>query len=135
MDGQTTVEIVEAEPIPQELKCLQGMWISAAGRRPLQFHIDGQNFVVRFRDGDVYTGWLDVGTDEWPRTMVMSIADGPVKHKGKTALCIYQWEGERFRWCPAEPGNDDPPAEFPEIEDTRFICTIFERDTAPPKKG
>jgi uncharacterized protein (TIGR03067 family) len=110
-----------------DLDRLQGRWSSVSGRRQADFHIEGRTFLVRFHDGDTYTGALDVVIDEWPRTMVMCIADGPEKHKGKTALCIYELDGDTLRWCPAEPGADDPLPDFPAVEDTRHLCMIFRR--------
>jgi uncharacterized protein (TIGR03067 family) len=119
--------------LTSDLGRLQGLWVSVEGRRPAQFLIEGQHFTFRFHDGETYTGGLDVVIDEWPRTMVMWIADGPAKHKGKTAVCIYELDGDRLRWCPAEPGADDPPPDFPAIEDTHYLCTIFRRES-PPRK-
>jgi uncharacterized protein (TIGR03067 family) len=118
---------------PSDLIRLQGRWVSIAGRRPAEFHVEGQHFTFRFLDGDVYVGGFDVVTDAWPRTMVMWIVDGPDKHKGKTAVCIYELSGDQLRWCPAEPGDDDPPPDFPTIDDTRFLSTIFRRES-PPRK-
>jgi uncharacterized protein (TIGR03067 family) len=127
MEVETT-EQIETEPLsPPDLMRLQGHWVSVAGRRPAEFLIEGQQFTFRFHDGDVYIGWLDVVIDEWPRTMLLSIGDGPEKHKGKTTLCIYEIDGDQMRWCPAEPGSDDLPTEFPDVEDARHLCTIFRR--------
>lgn len=133
MSVKTGVE-TEAEPLsPPDLIRLQGSWVSVEGRRPAQFLIEGQHFTFRFLDGDVYTGWLDVVIDEWPRTMLLSIATGPEKHRGKTTLCIYEIEGEQMRWCPSEPGSDDLPVGFPEVEDSHHLCTIFRRESSARK--
>ena len=126
-----TVPDVLVEILTPDLERLQGVWVTAEGRRPAEFHVAGRRFTVRFHDGDLYTGGLDVITDEWPRTMVMWIADGPERHKGKTALCIYELDGESLRWCPAEPGADDPPADFPPVDHPRHLCTVFRRE--PPR--
>ena len=128
--SEATEHPVEAIRLP-ELGQLQGLWVSVAGRRPAEFRIHGRRFTVWFRDGDLYTGDLDVVIDERPRTMLMRIADGPTRHKGKVALCIYELEGELMRWCPAEPGADDPPADFPPVDHPRHLCTVFRRE--PPR--
>jgi uncharacterized protein (TIGR03067 family) len=114
---------------PPDLGRLQGRWESVEGRRPAEFHVEGHHFTFRFRDGDAYAGGLDVVIDEWPRTMVMWITEGPDRHRGKTALCIYELDGDRLRWCPSEPGADDPPADFPAVEDGRRLCIVFRRLT------
>jgi uncharacterized protein (TIGR03067 family) len=116
---------------PAEIGQIQGLWVSVAGRRPAEFRIQGRRFTVWFADGDLYTGDLDVVIDERPRTMLMRIADGPPRHKGKVALCIYELEGDLMRWCPAEPGADDPPADFPAVDDPRHLCTVFRLE--PPR--
>jgi uncharacterized protein (TIGR03067 family) len=133
MTGDTEIELMTQRFAPTDLARLQGLWVSVAGRRPAEFHIEGQHFTFRFHDGDVYTGGLDIVTDEWPRTMVMWITDGPAKHKGKTAVCIFELNDDQLCWCPAEPGADDPPLDFPSVEDTRFLCTIFRRESLPRK--
>jgi uncharacterized protein (TIGR03067 family) len=125
-----------ADPLVRmDVERLQGTWASVEGRRAAEFAFTGRYFAVRFRDGDVYTGVFDLVPDERPRTMIMWILDGPARHKGKAAMCIYELTGETLCWCPSEPGVDDPPAEFPPCDDTRHLCTILRRATAPPAKG
>jgi uncharacterized protein (TIGR03067 family) len=109
---------------------LQGTWTSAEGRRPAEFTFNGRRFSIRFEDGDLYKGSFDLVPDERPRTMILWIEDGPAKHKGKTAMCIYEWSGDLLRWCPSEPGADDPPAEFPACDDRRHLCTVLQRAAA-----
>jgi uncharacterized protein (TIGR03067 family) len=137
-----TTEVLDELMVPpvdplvrSDVEKLQGTWVSVEGRREAEFTFTGRRFTVRFRDGDVYAGAIDLVPDERPRTMIMWIAEGPTRHRGKAAMCIYELEGDRLCWCPSEPGADDPPAEFPPCDDPRHICTVLRRDTPPPKKG
>jgi hypothetical protein len=126
MDANMAIDHRAEALTAPELEQLQGLCVD---RRPAGFQIGGRRFNVRFRDGELDTGWLDVVIDERPRTMLMSIIEGPAKHKGKIAMCIYELEGQKLRWCPAEPGADDPPPDFPAVEGKRFLCTIFQRES------
>jgi len=120
--------VLPADPEARmDLEKLQGSWSSVEGRREVEFTFTGRQYTVRFRDGDVYTGMFDLVPDERPRTMIMWIHDGPKKHKGLTVMCVYEVVGDDLRWCPSQPGADDPPAEFPHVDDGRFLCTLLRR--------
>jgi len=120
--------VLPADPEARmDLERLQGTWASVEGRREAEFTFAGRQFTVRFKDGDVYTGVFDLVPDERPRTMIMWIHDGPAKHLGLTVMCIYDVCGDELRWCPSQPGADDPPAEFPPADDNRFLCTLLRR--------
>ncbi len=120
------------ETRPDLLK-LQGAWVSVAGRRPAEMLIAGRHFTVRFLDGELYMGTLDLGgTDERPRTMILWVEEGP-RHKGKSVLCIYELDGDLLRWCP-DPGSDRHLDDFPPVADERHLCTVFRREQPPPKK-
>ena len=110
-----------------DLEQLQGVWTSVSGRREAQLLVAGNLFAIRFLDGQVYMGALDLEPGESPREMMMRVDEGPLKHKGKFALCIYELEGDTLRWCPTEPGSDEQLTAFPEIEDGRYLCTVFQR--------
>ena len=114
-----------------DLDRLQGVWASVAGRREVELLVAGNLFAVKFSDGHIYMGTFDLDPGESPKEMVMRIDEGPVKHKGKFTLCIYDLEGDSLRWCPTEPGSDDHLAAFPELDDPRYLCTVFHRQ--PPR--
>ncbi len=35
----------------------------------------------------------------------------------------------QLRWCPTEPGSNERLANFPEMDDRRYLHTLFRRDT------
>jgi hypothetical protein len=106
---------------------LQGAWFSSAGRRDAEFLIAGNHFTFRFADGDIYMGTLEI-SDGTPRTMTMIIAEGPNKHRGKTAVCLYEQNGELLRWCASEPGREERLADFPSEDDPKYLVLLFRRE-------
>src|SRR5579862_2779633 len=94
--------VVPDTPAPMDLQALQGTWYSVAGRREAELLISGNHFAVRFSDGDIYIGVFDLTADA-PKTMAMRIHEGPTHHKGKTALCLYEFDSRHLHWCAALP--------------------------------
>ncbi len=64
--------------------------------------------------------------------MIMHLEDGPAKHKGKSAWCLYELDLGMLRWCPTEPGSEERLTAFPELDDQRYLSTIFRRDIVDP---
>jgi len=120
-----------AQETRADLEQLQGAWTSVSGRHPIELLVAGNLFAVKFLSGKIYMGTVDLDAGERPKEMVMRIDEGPVKHKGKFAVCIYELEGDTLRWCPTEPGSDDRLADFPNIDDGRYLCTVFQRQRPP----
>ena len=123
--------VAEAETaLHTDLERLQGTWIVVAGRREAELLVAGRLFTFRFKDGDVYMGafWLDPTRS--PRVMDMRIDEGPGKHRGKVALCVYDWDGEHLRWCPTEPGTTQRLTDFPSEDDLKYLPLVFRRSRA-----
>lgn len=114
-----------------DLELLQGVWTAVASRHDAELLVAGNLFAVKFLDGKLYMGTLDIDADEQPKEMIMRIDEGPIKHKGKFALCIYELEGETLRWCPTEPGSDERLTAFPPVEDGRYLCMTFRKQRPP----
>jgi uncharacterized protein (TIGR03067 family) len=111
-----------------ELERLQGAWTCMVGKRRAAFLLLGNRFAVHFAEGDVYMGIFEVGPGGSPRTMDVRIEEGPAHHRGQTALCIYELDGDVLRWCTAGPGRQDRPAAFPAEGDPQFLCLVFRRE-------
>jgi uncharacterized protein (TIGR03067 family) len=111
---------------------LQGAWNFVSGHREAQLQIRGEQFTVRFKHGDVYVGTFALDATARPKTMDMHIAEGPERHRGKTALCIYQLDGDHLIWCPSNPGSGDRLRAFPAEDDCEHLCLIFRRDKPHP---
>lgn len=125
-------------PQPAQMECcadlanIQGDWLTLEGRRAGELFINGRTYTLRFLDGTTYKGTFVLQADQTPRTMIMHIEDGPPRHKGKSAWCLYALELGLLRWCPTEPGSDDRLATFPSLDDSRYLSTVFRRDIVDP---
>ena len=62
-----------------------------------------------------------------PKTIDVAFTEG--EHKGKTALGIYEIEGDTFRVCLARPGSGDGrPAEFFAKAGSGRILVVYQRE-------
>ncbi len=111
-----------------DLAQLQGVWISIAGQRPAEFLIAGNLFTVRFLDGTLYMGTFELNGAEELHVIEMRIDEGPGKHKGKVARCLYELTGDLLRWAPGEPGLSRGPSGFPSEDDPHSLCLLFRRE-------
>ena len=116
-----------------DLDSMQGAWESIAGRREAEFLVAGSRFTVHFADGDIYMGRFTLDPSAWPKRMEIHIEEGPAAHRGLSALCIYELDGDKLNWCTAGPGQPQRPATFPAEDDTRYLCVLFQREKARRK--
>ena|SRR5437868_9978310 len=126
-----TPQIVSASSPPlssSDLDHLQGEWLTVEGRRAGELFITGRTYTLRFLDGTFYEGTFDLLPDHSPQVMVMYIKEGPPKHKGKSAWCLYTLDVGLLRWCPTEPGTEERLTAFPDLDDRRYLHTVFRRD-------
>jgi uncharacterized protein (TIGR03067 family) len=124
----------EARAVRPDFELLQGSWTSAGGRRQAEFLISGFHFTLRFADGDIYMGSFALDTNARPRGMTVRIDEGPARHRGLSALCIYEVAGDELRWCTPGPGAELPTA-FAAIDDPHFLCLVFRREPPPKARG
>lgn len=107
---------------------LQGVWNFVTGRRKVQLVINGDQYTIRFNNGDVYVGTFDLDPTKKPKAMDMTITEGPDKHKGLVAHCIYALDGEHLVWCPGEPGAGERPNAIPGTDSQKVLCVVLRRD-------
>jgi uncharacterized protein (TIGR03067 family) len=88
----------------------------------------GNHFTLHFADGDIYMGSFELDVKDRLRAMVMLIEEGPARHKGQTAVCFYEFDGDNLHWCTAGPGRSERPALFPAVDDPRYLCLVFRRE-------
>jgi uncharacterized protein (TIGR03067 family) len=112
---------------PTDLEALQGVWFSVAGRREAEMLVSGTHFAVRFADGDIYIGEFELDLLSTPRTMAMRVREGPARHKGKTALCIYELADDGLRWCAGSPGRTERLTAFPAADAAEHLFLVFRR--------
>jgi uncharacterized protein (TIGR03067 family) len=115
-------------PPGSDLEVLQGAWVSIAGWRQAEMLISGSHLAVHFADGDIYLGSFSLDSSTHPRVMTVSIDEGPARHKGQQAQCIYEVVGDTLRWCTAGPGPSDPLTAFPDEDVRHCLCLKFRRE-------
>src|SRR5581483_7253550 len=69
-----------------DLERLQGAWVSTAGKRHALLLIAGSHFLIRFKEGDLFVGSVQVDESCYPKHMDMRIEEGSARYVGKTAL-------------------------------------------------
>ncbi len=109
------------------LERLQGSWSTVAGPRDARLLVAGNRFTFEFIEGAIYMGEFTLDSEVNPPEMDMRIEEGPDRHRGRVAKCIYLLDGEVLRWCPAEPGGDDRLTFFPSTDDDRFLSMVFQK--------
>ncbi|MFO0845732.1 MAG: TIGR03067 domain-containing protein [Gemmataceae bacterium] len=119
---------VREDAARRDLERLQGSWSFVSGQREAQLLISGGHFTMRFRNGDTYVGTCSLDPTSRPRAMDLRIDEGPEPHRGKTALAIYEFDGDHLIWCPAPPGAGERPRAFPPGDDPGHLCLVFRRD-------
>jgi uncharacterized protein (TIGR03067 family) len=131
MAGASLVDIVAPEAEARaEREALQGTWLSVSGRREAELIIAGYLFAVHFSDGEVYMGAFQLNSRSRPKMIDMRIDEGPHRHRGKIARCIYDVDGDTLRWCAAEPGVERLLTHFPSVYDIRHLSLVFQRKQA-----
>jgi uncharacterized protein (TIGR03067 family) len=110
---------------------LQGTWDFFAGPREAQLIVTGDQFTIRFRNGEVYQGTFILGPTERPKTLDMVITEGPERHRGQKSLGIYAFDGDRLIWSTGKPGSTQRPRFFPAREDREPLCIVFRRQKEP----
>src|ERR1700691_1210865 len=78
----------------KELDKLQGAWNFVSGRREVELLIAGYNYAVKFKHGPIYMGTFRLDPHRHPKTMDMLVTEGLARHQWKTALCIYELDGD-----------------------------------------
>jgi uncharacterized protein (TIGR03067 family) len=114
--------------VSADMKDLQGAWHSISGRREADLLVCGNRFAFRFADGEMYMGVFDLDGTTAPKAMDMRIDAGPVRHLGKTALCIYELQMHELRWCAVSPGRLGRLTAFPAEDDGQALYLVFRRE-------
>ncbi len=104
-----------AQPAAEKL---QGVWTTTAAEhngQPDEFvkgdtiTIQSNSFVIKGKEGTM-KGTLKLGAGQKLLTADFVHSDGPFK--GKTALAIYEVNGDECKFCFAPPGAKDRPSEL-----------------------
>src|SRR2546423_1867510 len=95
---------------------LDGTWIAEK---------DGKKIELRFAKGEFTAdvggknikGMYKTDAKKTPKEMDVTFKDSDPKIDGKTALCIYEVDGDTLKWAAHDPTRGNPrPKEFPDTE-------------------
>lgn len=116
-----------ADDAKSKKTALEGTW-KAVGKDAAvqQVKFTDNKFELKMGES-VYKGTFKLNDNENPMHLDMTITETPVeKHKGKTALGIYEFAGENIRWCSSQPGRKRRPGQFAKtMGDVRLLLVTF----------
>jgi uncharacterized protein (TIGR03067 family) len=132
--GAATGGDAKGDDTKDELAKLKGTWVR---------ELDGKTFILVF-NGEHYalinefapekttaTGTVTIDPTKKPKRIDIKITDGTgtgEKLKGKTALCIYQLDGDTLKFCINRPGQEGYPEQFPDKEGVdKYLFLVFKR--------
>jgi uncharacterized protein (TIGR03067 family) len=88
--------------------------------------------IYEFAEGTTTaTGTITIDPTKKPKQIDVNLADGTGRGerlKGKTALSIYQLDGDTLLFCANRPGQEGYPTHFPNQEgEGEFLNLVFKR--------
>jgi uncharacterized protein (TIGR03067 family) len=125
------------EAVKKELQAFKGTWRLSSreldGKKASEeeikdvilIHDDAGKFSVR--RGDTVIAEATVKLDPTRKIKTIDVAFTAGEHKGKTALGIYEIEGDTFRVCHARPG-DKRPTEFSAKAKSGHALVVYTRE-------
>ena len=117
---------------------LQGTWKAVtaqergeskedAGDHRLIF--SGDEFSVKKGDETIIKGKFKIDSSKKPKQIDMEITDASKeKFNGKTAVGIYELDGDTLKWCANEPGGAERPKKFSSDAETKHILVTLKRE-------
>ena len=99
----------------EDEKKLEGTWKAELEGKKVEMKFAKDKFTVTFTDGNkdlVFKGTVKIDAAKKPKQMDLTIDEGK-DFNGKTALAIYDLDGDSLKWCVNEPGKDVRPTAFP----------------------
>jgi uncharacterized protein (TIGR03067 family) len=89
----------------------------------------GDGFSVKKGDETIIKGKFKIDSSKKPKEIDMEITEASKeKLKGKTALGIYDLDGDTLKWCANEPGGTERPKEFSSDADTKHLLVTLKRE-------
>jgi len=95
---------------------LDGTWITEQDGKKIELRFAKGEFTAEV-GGKTIKGMYKTDAKKTPKEMDITFKDSDPKIDGKTALCIYEVDGDTLKWAANDPGRGNPrPKEFPEKE-------------------
>lgn len=108
---------------------LEGTWKAVKkGSAVRQIKFVGDRFEATIY-GKTLKGTFKLNNDENPLQIDLKITESSEeRYKGKTALGIYDFQGENLRWCSSQPGRKRRPQQFASrMGDARLILATLKK--------
>jgi uncharacterized protein (TIGR03067 family) len=126
------------EGLKQDKQKLQGTWkaVTAQERGETRDNTEdrflifsGDEFSVKRGDETIVKGKFKIDASKKPNEMDMEITDARKDDlNGKTALAIYELDGDTLKWCASEPGGTERPKEFSSNAENKHILATLKRE-------
>jgi uncharacterized protein (TIGR03067 family) len=115
-----------------DLAKIAGSWTNEVDGKKHDFKFTKDSFTVTFEEGDKklkVTGKFKIDPAKKPRQMDLTVTGGLDEFKDKTALAIYEFDGDTIKWCSCKPGETNRPEKFPdkEGENGDYLYLILKR--------
>jgi uncharacterized protein (TIGR03067 family) len=135
--GLAAVAIADDAADKKDKEQLQGTWTAVSGEsegkesaeaKEHTMIFDGDKFTVKRGDKVMVQGTFKIDASKSPRTMDLTIKEGPDDLKDKTAQAIYELKGDELTWCVAHPGDGERPQKFATKEGVKQMLIKFKRE-------
>ena len=105
---------------------LKGTWIGEHNDKKITLQFAAGKFTIEIgEEGDVVTGSFKLHPDKKPKAIDFKIEKGK-KHRGKSALGIYELSGTTLKLCLNGPGREQRPEQLAG-DGGEIVLITFER--------
>jgi uncharacterized protein (TIGR03067 family) len=92
-----------------ELDKFKGMWVGETDGKKVELKLTATDFDITF-DGTLnFKGTFKIDPSKKPKQVDMTVKEGGMGFDGKTALGVYELDGDTLKWCTNFPGADNRP--------------------------
>jgi uncharacterized protein (TIGR03067 family) len=135
--GLAVVALADDAADRKDKEKLQGTWMAVSGEKEgkddpeAKEHaivFEGDKFSIKKGDVVMVQGTIKIDASKSPKTMDLTITEGPEKVKDKIALSIYVLDGDELTWCVSEPGSGERPEKLATKEGVKRMLVKFKRE-------
>jgi uncharacterized protein (TIGR03067 family) len=135
--GLAAVALADDAADRKDKEKLQGTWMAVSGEKDgkddpeAKEHaivFEGDKFSIKKGDKVIVQGTFKIDASKSPKTMDLTITEGPEKVKDKTAMSIYVLDGDELTWCVGEPGSGERPEKLATKEGVKQMLVKFKRE-------
>ena len=135
--GLAAVALADDAADRKDKEMLQGTWMAVSGEKEgkddpeAKEHaivFEGDKFSIKKGDKVIVQGTFKIDASKSPKTMDLTVTEGPEKTKDKTALSIYVLDGDELTWCVSEPGSSERPEKLATKEGVKRMLVKFKRE-------